>query len=349
MIKQAEHNVLESAIQLTEERNKRSLATALITTLAKFIHFDAMLVLRIPRTTDNNCLHVMASEPTDAFQHKLELLPLEYGELCVLRDEYTIRCIETGKPVFVEIGDSVRTIFPIFVDNSVVGLIDLYGYLRTDESENIVCGFIGLYSNFLALINDSEHDTLTGLLNRKTFDHHLSELLSSLAPGHLTKANDRDQRRNIDPNLCHWLGILDIDNFKNINDNFGHVYGDEVLLLFSDLMKKTFRTSDLLFRYGGEEFVAVLLPCTEADAILAFERFRKKLEQYEFPQIGQVTVSIGMVRIDTDTHSSSILSSADQALYYAKEHGRNRVCYFDSLVKQGELQVRDINSDIELF
>ena len=73
-----------------------------------------------------------------------------------------------------------------------------------------------------------------------------------------TTLRDINERREEKVDVNNWIGILDIDHFKSINDNYGHVYGDEVLLLFSDLMKKTFRGNDLLFRYGGEEFVVVL-------------------------------------------------------------------------------------------
>ena len=127
------------------------------------------------------------------------------------------------------------------------------------------------------------------------------------------------------------------------------MYGDEVLLLFANLMEKTFRNTDLLFRYGGEEFVVVLSPATESDANMIFERFRKKLELFNFPQIGKITVSIGMVNIHTQEHPATLLEHADQSLYYAKEHGRNQVCSYNELIKSGELKVRQVESDIDIF
>jgi diguanylate cyclase (GGDEF)-like protein len=143
--------------------------------------------------------------------------------------------------------------------------------------------------------------------------------------------------------------MIDIDHFKNINDKHGHVLGDEVLILFANLLKKSFRNSDLLFRYGGEEFVVVLSPLPEADACSTFERFRQLLEAHEFPQVGQVTASIGMVNIDQREHQSLILEKADMALYYAKENGRNRLCDYHQLIEQGRLVARQVQSDIELF
>jgi len=198
-------------------------------------------------------------------------------------------------------------------------------------------------------MDDNEHDTLTGLLNRKTFDAQLSDLLSNVEEekdAFSLRENDRRVKKN---NLYHWVGILDIDHFKSINDNHGHVLGDEVLLLFADLLKKSFRNSDLLFRYGGEEFVVVLSPLQEAEAVMVFERFRTALEGFKFPQVGQVTESIGMVTIDEGEHQTMILEKADKALYYAKENGRNRVCDYHDLINLGALVERQVESDIELF
>ena len=114
-------------------------------------------------------------------------------------------------------------------------------------------------------------------------------------------------------------------------------------------MKQSFRSNDLLFRYGGEEFVVVLTPTTESDAVMVFERFRKKLEQFDFPQVGRITASAGIVKINNQLHATAVLEHADQSLYYAKEHGRNRVCNFHELTKAGLLKERDIESNIELF
>ena len=345
MENQSELQILESVIQMTKERNKRSLAQNLLQTLADYIQYEAIVMLRIPRSANTHYLQVLASSSDTVIQKYLTLLPKKHGEICVVRDEDASRCIEAGTIITIESNGLVRTLFPIMVNHVATGLLDVYGKQISDETQRLVAGYIAIYCNYLALINDNEHDTLTGLLNRKTFDQHLAELISTLHPRHKTDI----ERRNTKDETCRWLGILDIDRFKNINDNFGHVYGDEVLLLFAEIMKESFRSSDLLFRYGGEEFVVVLIPSTEEDATLTFERFRKTLEQYKFPQIGQVTASIGMVKIDKDTHSSSVLSYADQALYYAKEHGRNRLCNYHALINEGKLTERKIGSEIEIF
>jgi diguanylate cyclase (GGDEF)-like protein len=161
--------------------------------------------------------------------------------------------------------------------------------------------------------------------------------------------NIKQEHRHTNPGCNHWIGILDIDHFKKINDGFGHVFGDEVLLLFAGLLKKVFRNSDLLFRFGGEEFVVFLLNTTQTEATQAFERFRRELESFNFPQIDKVTVSIGMTKIDSECHSASLLEQADRALYFAKENGRNQIRHYHELVKQGGLAPLTVNHTIDLF
>jgi diguanylate cyclase (GGDEF)-like protein len=186
-------------------------------------------------------------------------------------------------------------------------------------------------------------------LNRRTFETRISELISiSLARPAPAPENGAERRKQSGPK-SHWLAVLDIDHFKKINDTYGHIYGDEVLLLFSGLMKKIFRNTDLLFRYGGEEFVVVLAPADESDAFMVFERFRQRVELFEFPQVGRVTVSMGMTKIRAEDHSTTVVEHADKALYYAKEHGRNQTCNYHQLIKAGILKEQRYEGDIELF
>src|SRR5690348_12705445 len=100
-------------------------------------------------------------------------------------------------------------------------------------------------------------------------------------------------------------------------------------------MREVFRDGDSLFRYGGEEFIAILAPTPVEEAWAIFERFRQAIEVHKFPQIGKVTASIGFVRINTQIIASEVVGHADQALYFAKKNGRNQVCYYDELVEQG--------------
>ncbi|MBQ0798383.1 MAG: GGDEF domain-containing protein [Porticoccaceae bacterium] len=344
-----EYSLFGSAINFSEQRDRRSLENILIATLSDFFDFDSLILLRVPRNPDNKYLEVAASIPNTAFQDKLKPLPYEYGDPRVQRNDAINTCISSGNPLSEEADGKQRTLFPIVVNNSIKEILDLYGDHHSPETRKFINGFIRIYSNFLSIIDDNERDTLTGLLNRKTFDTKLTELMSSSSAEQHTLIPTGKERRAKKTDSHYWVGILDIDNFKAINDQFGHIYGDEVLLLFANLMGKTFRSNDLLFRYGGEEFVVVLEPTTESNAFMIFERFRQQLEKYDFPRVGRITVSAGFIKIDDNQHQSTLLEHADQALYYAKEHGRNQVCNYHALVKSGALTPRQFESNIELF
>jgi diguanylate cyclase (GGDEF)-like protein len=218
---------------------------------------------------------------------------------------------------------------------------------------DVVRGLAAVLRNALAMLDYSETDTLTRLLNRKTFDEYLMKILATIPSQDdaLSGALHLPHRRQAHPGARdHWLGVMDVDKFKSINDRFGHLIGDEVLILMANLMRENFRVQDKLFRFGGEEFVALLRPAEFEHAWHTFERFRQRVESFEFPQVGRVTVSIGFTRIRLGDTPSFILDSADEALYWAKEHGRNQCHAYEALVAAGQLQpAAPAESSIELF
>lgn len=211
----------------------------------------------------------------------------------------------------------------------------------------VIQGILHVYRNFLGLLNDSERDSLTGLLNRKTFDDNFSRLVSS-GPGAGDGAVEAPDRRRPSLERAKWLAVVDIDHFKRVNDRFGHVYGDEVLLMISGILQRSFRSNDRVFRFGGEEFVILLRSATLDEARNALSRFRAAVEQHSFPQVGKITVSIGFAEIGAET-PVAILGHADRAMYYAKSNGRNQVCHFNELVERGELQPEAASNSMEFF
>ena len=129
--------------------------------------------------------------------------------------------------------------------------------------------------------------------------------------------------------------MIDVDDFKRFNDQFGHPAGDFALRKIAELLRKLARTTDIIARYGGEEFL-LLLPGTVLDSAVTFaERLRQRVEEHKFAYEGGTltrTMSCGVAawphpRI---TDSEAMLRAADEALYVAKELGRNRVVRFDS-------------------
>jgi diguanylate cyclase (GGDEF)-like protein len=124
--------------------------------------------------------------------------------------------------------------------------------------------------------------------------------------------------------------MLDIDKFKNINDTYGHSIGDIVLVELSNILQKSLRKSDLICRYGGEEFVALLPDTNTENAMLVAEEIRKTIEEHKMVQDAQTikcTVSLGVseINISKDKTIEQVLNRADKALYKAKDAGRNRV------------------------
>ncbi|HCB1448618.1 TPA: GGDEF domain-containing protein, partial [Serratia marcescens] len=112
--------------------------------------------------------------------------------------------------------------------------------------------------------------------------------------------------------------------------------------------RSSFRSHDRIFRFGGEEFVVLLRNTTLSKAHKVFNRFREAVQEYHFPQVGNVTVSLGFVGTSRGS-PVEILGQADQALYYAKEHGRNQVRFYEDLVATGALATKVANDDVELF
>lgn len=213
-----------------------------------------------------------------------------------------------------------------------------------------ISSFLKTYQNHVNLINDAECDTLTGLFNRKTFENRINRLLAMQREAQVSPQVDTGNRRAIRPGEHNWLAVVDIDHFKSVNDRFGHVYGDEVLILLARLMMRGFRMEDRLFRFGGEEFVIVLSPCAAAGAALVLERFRSSIEKYDFPQVGRVTASVGYTRIRLDDMPSVTVGRADEALYYAKRNGRNRVCSHEHLTAAGDIRTAAaVESKVTLF
>ncbi len=215
------------------------------------------------------------------------------------------------------------------------------------ESERLVSGVLRLYRNFQDLLDYGERDALTELLNRKTFDGAF--LKATLRQKNAQRGAESD-RRSASRQGSYWLGMIDIDHFKRVNDNHGHLIGDEVLLLMARLMRACFRSYDQLYRFGGEEFVVMMQCASEADAMHALERLRSATERHAFPQVGCITISIGLCEIRVADSPSGAFERADKALYHAKQHGRNQVCSHAALVAQGALQPQaEVVGEVELF
>jgi diguanylate cyclase (GGDEF)-like protein len=216
------------------------------------------------------------------------------------------------------------------------------------ETRQVIEGIARVYTNHQDLLDYSERDSLTGLLNRKTFDTRFARMTAQRVLYRQNMPAGQPERRHTEAGRENWLAVVDIDHFKKINDRFGHLYGDEVLILLANILKSSFRAHEKIFRFGGEEFVILLRSATLQNATAVFERLRGTIELYDFPQVGRVTISLGFVSISGDT-PVVVLGHADQALYYAKQHGRNQVQLYDRLVAENLLHMQDASGSIEFF
>jgi diguanylate cyclase (GGDEF)-like protein/PAS domain S-box-containing protein len=169
----------------------------------------------------------------------------------------------------------------------------------------------------------ANHDGLTGLYNWRAFYDLAGRMLKTA------------QRRQEEASLL----VLDLDHFKQINDNFGHSEGDRVLQAVAATLKATARETDIVARHGGEEFVVAALGLSEAESLAAAERLREAIAAIENLKT-PVTTSIGVATYLPQAHPhqqegsrmlAELLDEADQALYAAKHNGRNQVCHVNRL------------------
>ncbi len=154
-------------------------------------------------------------------------------------------------------------------------------------------------------------DNLTKMFNRRHFENEF----------------EREFRRSKRYKTDLSIAVIDIDLFKKINDTYGHSCGDYVLREVAFLMKNNFRQTDILFRYGGEEFVVILTETPHETACVPLERLRKRVENNKFlfnNQEIQVTISIGVTSKTDFEKAQDMFDFADKALYEAKNNGRNQ-------------------------
>lgn len=256
------------------------------------------------------------------------------------------RCLHTGE--MLELPDPLPTcLYPLSAGREVMGVLEVAALQPfTAEQHRVLASMSRFYRNLRGLLEENECDALTGLRNRKTFDEAFGRLTYQSAQLSLPTG---DERRDAQAETFGWLAVIDIDHFKRVNDNFGHLIGDEVLLLMARLMRETFRFNDLIYRFGGEEFVVLLRSASEHDAVGAFERLRHLVAGYHFPQIERITVSVGFTRVCEDDTPTDAFDRADQAVYWVKQNGRNQVISHDQLVQGGHVASKEVKGGIDFF
>ena len=231
-----------------------------------------------------------------------------------------VRCLREGRTVTLADNSILIT-----KDGEEIPIQDSAAPIR-DRIGNII-GSVMVFHDvstenrlFRQMSYQASHDVLTGLMNRREFENRL--------------ANAIDQTRSI-PDSSHALLYVDLDQFKVVNDSFGHNAGDALLAQLTKRIQANIRSTDLLARLGGDEFGVLLELCDEQRAIEVAESIRAAVEEHRFDWQNafiNVRCSIGIVMVTQDNANfADVLSAADVACYSAKDMGRNRVhLYRDS-------------------
>ena len=215
-------------------------------------------------------------------------------------------------------------IVPLIVGARVVGTLACWSRNQSaysDEDEKVLEMMASQVATAVIAADHAEtserralHDALTGLPNRRQLTEDMSQL-SILA--------ETGQRAAV--------VMIDIDHFKRLNDDFGHRVGDVSLQKIASVMRNALREGDMIYRYGGEEFVAIFKDATGPDALATADRLRSAVETTpltgdQLEPVGPVTISIGLAQLpDHGTDINALIEMADKAMYRAKEKGRNRI------------------------
>ncbi len=228
--------------------------------------------------------------------------------------------------------DEIELIVPLRFKGQINGIL----YLMKKEKEfgeeysedekrfiDIIAGFASVAIENARLYEMATLDRKTKLYNHGYFQNRLLEEI------------ERAERYKTDLSLM----MLDLDHFKNINDTYGHIVGDEVLIKIAHVIREQLRSFDIPARFGGEEFTVILPETDLTSAVSVAERLRKAIEKLSFSSSKggfTVTVSIGVTGF---IHSAGIpedifIEEADRALYYAKQHGRNQVASYPKIAAE---------------
>ncbi|MFD2176437.1 GGDEF domain-containing protein [Veronia pacifica] len=326
-------DVLDSVVDITAQTETDTITESLITTVLQLTPAEQVLVLDYNRDSSPEFM-VLAS--SDIFLYEDEKDAIER----VLRN-----CISCGDNVVEYSPKDLQAMVAVPIhagetDEAISAVVFCKCAKLQGDDIHLVEGLAKVYENYQKIISASERDGLTGLYNRKVLTSKIDLLLDR----YLIQSTDIAQ------NGDHWVCIFDIDHFKRINDNYGHVFGDEVILLITAIMKAHFDDDDILFRYGGDEFVVILhaRPRAEVEALL--NGFLSLVCARDYGAVKDVTVSLGAASInESELNAITVLGFADQALYKAKEFGRNRICFYDDLLASGDIVEMIPEDDVELF
>jgi diguanylate cyclase (GGDEF)-like protein len=325
-------NLIQDLVAITGEYAPNRLAVRLADAIRNNLPIQQLDIIEFHLTVDSSAEEIAAIPVHDLLQPNAAARRVaDIPGLAALVARPSPDAVETAQGTLL---------VPVMHVADLVGAVVLHDATLDHNARFALLAMVRVFSNQLFLLRRNERDGLTGLLNRAAFDARLARTLQRMT----------FHRRNHEGEgapTC--LALLDIDHFKRINDRFGHLIGDEVLLHLSQLMTASFRHYDQLFRYGGEEFALLLYDVDLVNARTILDRFRTTVAAYRFPQAGGCSVSIGVAGLTPNTLPPVIVDKADRALYYAKNNGRNQVHGFEDLVAAGKVAPAPADGGVELF
>ena len=328
-IKEMKH-LMDFSTLMREETRKDELIEHMAQVLKNIFDPDILAVLMLDK--EKNVLDVAFRDPPIPVDELIRAETILDPSLCrVMRTghEHIVRDINRDPScscLLYKIERGGYVCFPIIAGGATAGVVLMIkkreDHWGSEERLRLVSTYVGMAAAALHRVQLMDitrraavTDALTGVYNRRFFDEMLEKQLA-LA------------RRHNEP-----LGLLiaDLDRFKDFNDTYGHLAGDRLLQQVARILKNSIRSSDVLTRYGGEEF-AIIMPATDITAILEkAEKIRQGVESTNFDDIVpgrslKITISIGAASFpEHGTEYTDLVSAADKALYKAKRGGRNRV------------------------
>lgn len=322
----------ESNMALIEAKTEDELLNKVVETIFSTSHYllvwigykvdDKEKTIQVMATSDEN------SDYLDAIKIKWSDCEAGRGpagtsirekKVVIVNDIQTDENYKPWRDAALKRGFKSSSAFPIFYKKHIFGVLNVYSpnvnsfieeeiKLLEKLANNLAYGIISL-RNKKQIELLSITDQLTGAYNRRKIE----EVLSS----------EIEKFKRYNGPLA--LMMLDIDHFKLVNDTHGHQIGDTVLVKITNIINNTIRTTDVLGRWGGEEFILILPNANIESATILAQRIRQNIENFDFDIAGRQTASIGLCLFLESDNQNSIIARIDKALYEAKENGRNQV------------------------
>jgi diguanylate cyclase (GGDEF)-like protein len=270
LVTQELNRLVTCFVDLSASKERYTLEQSMVKSLCQLLQCSTVLVRLYNGHGEYEPHAIFRGDATGACYHQDQSSVLDCDLLLQLKRYLEVLHKQPTKNIY-ELENCI--FWPLFSGSECIDVLILSNDQMTAPKVDLVLlnAMSSFFTNFISLVNACERDALTGLYNRRIFDTRLCSLVRNTT----NSLGDTLERRKAEHDPYNFLGIIDIDYFKRVNDEFGHLFGDEVLLWLAQNMRHCFRNEDALFRYGGEEFAVLLTGLSQVEALEVFERFRK--------------------------------------------------------------------------